>query len=239
MKRIFAVLLVWSLLPSCVPALSQNLSSSARRNPYFTDLLNGMSFVRPESQVEGDPYLERHWNQSIITVYESKEPAAGYYTRYNLYTNTLEILMERGPVGLDVTRVNFLETKDSLSGVKKQFTNAREYTIDGIPMIGLVEVLVDGQVSLLRRTGLVITPPNYNAALNAGSRNTRITKTSELLYAFGADARKVKSRKKFFASFGKDSAWLEKYASDNKLSHDSERHLIALLTHYNETFGKQ
>ncbi len=211
-------------------AVGQNLSTASRRNPMFTDLMNGLPIARPVSGVEGDPYLNSIWRRATVKIYDMEEEISSYKVQYNIYFDELAFQLPTGVKAIDGTRVkSFVFTGDTTG----TFINAKAYNMDGTPLRGFFELLVDGPSPLLKKFYVIVKDPDYHPALSSGSRNTRITKHSDLYYAKGEEVYEVKGKKKLLASFGDKADAMEKFMKDNSLYANEERSLIAIFTHYN------
>ncbi len=218
------------LLVSCFAA-GQNLSPASRTTPIMTNLLNGMPIVRPPSNVVGNIYYDERWRMSSFTLYENKETIEGYPIRYNIYFDELDVNTNTGERALESSRVKSFVLRDSI--ITNSFTNAREYTLDEVPLKGFLEVLVDGQVQLLKRFYLIVKDPDYNPAIGSGSRDTRILTHSDLYYARENKMFEIKGKKKLFASFGDKAAEVESFMKTNSVTASTQEGMVKIFTFYN------
>lgn len=209
---------------------TQNLSAGARRTPVFTDLMNGMPITRPASRVLGDPFLSSKWNATSISLYDVEEEIEGYNTRYNLYFDEMEYQTPEGIKVLGGSRVKSFSYKDSLAS---RYVNAKDYLFDGTPLTGFFEVLVDGPAPLLKKYYVFIKEPDYNPALSAGSRDTRIVKYADLYCANGNQVIKVKRKKDMMAFFGDKAEHMKEYMKKYSLFLGEETHVRVIFKHYN------
>ncbi|CAN5490011.1 hypothetical protein BH10BAC4_BH10BAC4_01830 [soil metagenome] len=172
---------------------AQNLSAGARVMPMAESLLNGLPISRPASNVIGDIYLNSKPNHSTITLYENNQVMEGYLVRYNIYHNELDVTTQNGERALESSRIKSFVLRDLQTNT---FVNARDYNLDGVPFLGFLELLVDGPTPLFKFTYLIIKNPDYQPALNTGSRDTRILKDDKFFYANGKELYETKSKKK-------------------------------------------
>jgi hypothetical protein len=231
-QAVASLLAVFALVLTTA-AFSQNLSAGARRNVLFTDLMNGLPISRPSVGIQGDPFLYPQWRLTTIVLYEVENPVSGYYTRYNLHFDELDFKTRMDVRAIDGSRIKSFEFKDSVSNV---FLNASEFTLADVPLKGFVEVLVDGPVRLVKRRYVLVKDPDYNPALNSGSRDVKIIKQSELYYLKDGQLFEVKGKKKLLAFFGDKSPEMEKFMKVNALFPNDEKSLIRIFTHYNSLF---
>ena len=227
------IILSTALMLAFFHITAQNLAPQTRRTPLTSDLFNGMPIVRPPSEVQGDVYFDTHWSMAAFNLYNASETLEGYYSRYNIHAYEFEIRTQQGTKGLSGDRVKNFTLKDSINGALRSFINAKDFKLDDTPLTGFFQVLSTGPALLVKRYYLLVKKPDYNPALNAGSRDTRIIRQSELFYVMGSQAHRVKSKKKLLASFGDKAAAMETYMQNNSLS-TSEEDLRKIFNHYNE-----
>jgi hypothetical protein len=209
---------------------AQNLSAGARRTPVFTDLMNGMPITRPASRVLGDSYLASAWNVTSISLYNVEEKIEGYRTRYNLYFDEMEYQTPEGVKVLGGSRIKSFSYKDS---VASRYVNAKDYLLEGTPLVGFFEVLVDGPAPLLKKYYVLVKDPDYNPALSAGSRDTRIVRYSDLYCAKGNQIIKAKRKKDMMAFFGDKADHMKDYMKRNGLFPGEETNLRVIFQYYN------
>ena len=223
-----SLLLFFLFLP--FPGPAQNLSPASKTTPIFTNLLNGMPIVRPPSNVVGNIYFDETWRTSTFTMYADNQTVDGYKVRYNIYFDELDVKTNTGERALESSRVKSFVLKDSASNA---FVNAKGYTLDGVPLKGFLEVLVDGPVPFLKRYYLIVKDPDYNPAIGAGSRDTKISTHFDYYYARGKEMTEIKNKKNMLASFGDKSAEVEKFMKINSISASSQDGMVKIFTFYN------
>jgi hypothetical protein len=233
--RSLPLLCVWVIFPAVLLfspyfACGQNLSAGARRTPVFTDLMNGMPISRPASRVLGDPFLASKWNVTSITLYGVEEKIEGQQTRYNLYFDEMEYQTTEGIRVLGGSRIKSFSYKDS---VASRYVNAKEYLFEGTPLVGFFEVLVDGPAPLLKKYYVLLKDPDYNPALNAGSRDTRILRYSDLYCAKGNQVIRAKRKKDMMAFFGDKAEHMKEYMKRHSLFLGDEANLRVIFQYYN------
>ena len=226
--KLASALFIFLLLPCSIQA--QNLSPASKITPIMTNLLNGMPIVRPPSNVVGNIYFDERWRPSSFTLYENKETIEGYPIRYNIYFDELDVKTNNGERALASSKVKSFILRDS---VTNSFINAQEYTLDEVPLKGFLEVLVDGPVQLLKRFYLIIKDPDYNPAIGAGSRDTRISMHFDFYYASENKMFEIKGKKKLLASFGNKASEVETFMKANSVSASSPEGMVKIFTYYN------
>ncbi|WP_339880690.1 carboxypeptidase-like regulatory domain-containing protein [uncultured Algoriphagus sp.] len=196
--------------------------------------------IPPEAtKVEGNNYLDSKWNTASLLLYRDQKLLEGYRVRFNITSNLFEVI---APESSQVTtmpglRVQNLVWVDSMYMVPRYFVNGMDFLDEGSPISGFFEILVDGELPLMRRTMAIFKESNYNTALMMGNRNHQIIKRNIYYYLVGKDVIEVPSnRKKLFAIFGDKEEEMKEYVNSNELSIKDPSTLFKLFTHYNSQY---
>jgi hypothetical protein len=187
----------------------------------------------PPGDVVGDVYLDSKWNLGSIMVDEKKTLVEGYPMKYDLKSQNIEIKTSSGIRVLGVKNVAHMVWLDSITRQPRYFVNAARYKEDGVPMIGLMEVLFDGEKALLKKTKLNVRQPTYVPAMDVGSRDTKLYKKSAYYYNNGTEVVEIKSKKKFIDSLGDHGSEVGQYMKENRLDVKTETDLVKIFEFYN------
>lgn len=196
--------------------------------------------IAPDAvRVEGNNYLDKKWNTASLLLYRDQKILEDYRVRYNITANQFE-LMEPESNNVSVMmglRIQNLVWVDSAYKVPRYFVNGIDFLDQGVPISGFFEVLVDGQLPLMRRTEAIFKESNYNTALMLGNRNHKIIKRNTYFYLEGKNVIEVPSnRKKLMVLFGNKAEDMEKFINDNSLPTREPSALFQIFTHYNSKF---
>ena len=196
--------------------------------------------IAPEAKkVEGNNYLDQKWNTASLLLYRDQELLEGFRVRYNIISNMFEIMEpENNLVSvMPGLRIQNFVWVDSTYKVPRYFVNGMDFKDEGSPIAGFFEVLVDGELPLMRRTMAVFKESNYNTALMVGNRNDQIIKRNVYYFLEGKDVIQMPtSRKKIFAVFGDQAEDMSDYAEKNGIDLKDPSGLFQLFTHYNSQF---
>ncbi len=154
-----------------------NVSRLLVERPNMTG--NTIYGIAPEpKRVEGNFYLDPKWNLASILLYREHSVLEGFRVRYNINSNTFELMEpEKNRVStMPGSRIQNIVWMDSAYQVPRYFVNGMDFKDDGVPVSGFFEVVVDGELPLMRRTIAVFKESNYNTALMVGNRNDQIIK---------------------------------------------------------------
>jgi hypothetical protein len=197
-----------------------------------------MLFGLPASSgnVIGDNYLSPNWCNSKIQLYENGKIIAGFPVKYDLKSEVIEIKSKDGIKVLATSKVKTFVILDSIFGGERYFVNARELRLVGTPLTGFLEVIVDGNTPLLKKTYLFAKEPTYNPALDIGSHDTKILKKEKFYFSKGKELNKIQGKKSLSTAFGEHNAEMNEYIKTNKLSTDEQIGLQRIFEFYNSKY---
>ncbi|GAB3226635.1 carboxypeptidase-like regulatory domain-containing protein [Algoriphagus aestuariicola] len=201
---------------------------------------NAIYGIPPEpKKVEGNFYLDNKWNVASILLYREQTVLEGFRVRYNINSNTFELMEpEKNLVTtMPGLRIQNIVWMDSTYKVPRYFVNGMDFRDEGVPISGFFEVIVEGQLPLMRRTIAVFKESNYNTALMVGNRNDQIIKRNVYYYLKGKDLFEVpKKRKDLFPIFGEKAEEMENFVSTNEIDLKKTGSIFQLFTYYNSLF---
>jgi len=173
----------------------------------------------PEGKVIGDTYLSTEWKRSVILLYDKNKLIEGFPARYDIKADELDVKGASGVKVLEGRKVKSFMWMDSSRTDPYYFVNAKEFKVDGVPLIGFYEVLVDGNAPLFKKMNITIKKADYNVTLAMGSRDDKILKNPAYYLADGNTAYEIPNSKKKFLQLLKSKAdEVESYMESNGLS---------------------
>ncbi len=226
MKGLFLVLVVtsmvsgayaqWAIPPNMRAQNTLTRLSEPIRGMSSADLLYGIP-MEP-GKVIGDNYLDKKWNTANILLYQSETMIEGYPVKYDVKNDLLEIQSRSGIKVLEGKKIKNLVWVDSITTQPHYFVNGAEYRYENSKLLGLLEVIVDGEFTLLKRAEVNTKKPNYNAALDVGSKDTKIYFKDVFLYARGKDLFVIKNKDDVLEAAGDRSTEVEAFIKENKIN---------------------
>jgi hypothetical protein len=181
-----------------------------------SDILYGIPL--PVGNMIGDNYLDKKWNVATILLYQSEAMIEGYPVKYDIKANLIEIKTIAGIKVLDVNKVRSLVWKDSVTHDTHFFINAAEYKKNGAALTGLLEVMVDGNRPLMKKTELYVKKPTYNPALDMGTRDYRIYQRHSYLCSKDGELYEITSKADILSCAGGQGAGIETFLKENKVN---------------------
>lgn len=195
-----------------------------------SDILYGIPL--PPGNVVGDVYFDKKWNAGSIMLYETETLIEGYPMKYDVKSEVLEIKSKAGVKILDTRKIKSLVWKDSLTNIPHYFINGAEFKLEGVPVKGLLEVLVDGKTPLIKRDQIFVKEPTYNVAMGSGSRDTKIYHKVSYYYISNSELIKVKGKKEII-KISSNPVATEEYFKSNKINLGKEAGLIKAFEYLN------
>jgi len=184
----------------------------------------------PPGEVKGDVYLDEQWNIGNVML-ETGVVLERYNLRYDLKSQMLEIQTSMAVKLLDCKMLKTVVWKDAVA--TRFFVNASGYKLDGVPLVGILEVLSDGKKPLMRRSTVHVKRPDYVPALDVGSRDATIYKKTDLFWTVDGNLTEVKGKKAILAALSDKSAEVEAYIDKNKLGTKKDEEIARIFDFYN------
>ena len=208
-------------------AAERVMNWNAKAGGNVTNIING--FDERVSETTGNVYLDEEWHSGNIYL-KSGHNIKNLSLRYNLYSNYLEINYNGKIKVLDVNKLEKFE----LVGPEyiKVYKSASLYQLKDTPLLGILEEMVPGHFSLVKKIDLKIKKPTYIEAFDVGSKNTKINKDSKLYISNNGNLYKI-YRKKNYTIFNNHIDQLKKFIEKNKLKFKREKDAIKILEFYN------
>jgi hypothetical protein len=183
-------------------------------------------------QVVGDVYLTNDWKKTLLQVYKTDKVIGTYSCKLNLYTKQIEIKDGANVKFIDNDKIRSLAIAEG--DTKKYLVSGKDYLLDQAPLTDFLEVLVDGSLPLFQRTTLVVVRPNYNQALNIGSKDTKLVKKESLFLAKEKTLIPVKGIKKNYEKIFENKAdEVRKFVRRKSIKLSKKEDLITLFEFYN------
>jgi len=181
-----------------------------------SDMLYGIPMA--PGNVVGDNYLNKNWNAATILLYQSETMIEGFPVKYDIKNDLIEIKTKSGVKILGCDKIRNLVWIDSVNAQPHYFVNASEFKKDGVEFRGLLEVLVDGKLPLLKKTEIYIKQPTYNAAMDAGSKDTKIFQRETIFSAKDKNLIKIKNKSDILAIAGDREKETTSFIKENKIN---------------------
>jgi hypothetical protein len=247
MRKVFGVLLgaLIFLQPSDLRAQDTLTTSRAISGQSALNRLagnNGIGSARtiseiplPEKRTLGTNYLNEQWQDTNIALYEGNMMIERCPMKYDIKLNELDIKTNTVVKALDGGKVRSFAWKDSESGEIFHFTNGKNLDPK---LMGMFQVLAEGNMIFVKRTELVVKKADYNVQLNVGDQNDHIVKNDKFYFFKEKGLVPLpKNKAKFLEVFGQYKDAVRNYMKANSLGISKQQDLVMIANYYNTLNG--
>jgi hypothetical protein len=176
-------------------------SNAIRQFTHVNTLTNGGIIYQipsmDEVKINGSCYLDSRWGKSSVRFYNLKTLFEGHFMRFDIYKNEFEFKIGNDVKVIPGEKIEDVIWVDSLTNITREVFNSSNYTIKGKKSFGFFEILEDDSIKLLKKIDLVVKEPDYNLALNVGSKNYKILRKVTYYYLIGREITQIKNKKSF------------------------------------------
>ena len=102
-----------------------------------------------------------------------------------------------------------------------------------MPYLGFFQILAEGELTLLKKTDVILKEADRSSHHNAGNIDNKLLKRPELFYATDDRALKLPGKGKLTNIFETRREEMKKFIKTNEIDFDKDNHLIALFDYYN------
>ncbi len=185
--------------------------------------------------LRGLPFIHKKWEKGRLLLKDKNITGIG--VRYNAYYDRIELLKGNKAYSIfeqdKVKRIELLN-KDSL--INQIFIYTAHINTNGEKESGYFQLLIDGEISLLKRYTCKIKKPNFSYSMRSGHRNPRYVHTEKYYIKKSKDsiAKPIEMKwDEFFAYFGSKAKKMKDYARKIDLSPANEKDLMLILRYAN------
>lgn len=197
-----------------------------------TGMFNKITTAAPG--VVGDAFLNNSFSEATFLMFEGEKIIGGYRAKYDILRDDFYLLHQNVVRVLNGTSVRNFLLVDSLNRAKSFFINGSLLKDEaGAPLSGFYEVLADGPSALLKKTNAVVKAADFHPALNVGSKDHRVIKTTSFFYSTNDVVSKIPSSKNLAKAFPQQTEEMTKFIKVNGLSLKEERDLKKVFEYYN------
>lgn len=189
--------------------------------------------LEKSSIVEGSFFINNNWSVGNVSLYSGKA-IKGMPLKYNLRDEVL-LLLDENQVSrlLRDDQIEKFEWFDSEKNKNVLYTNCLDYELNGVPMVGFLEVLTAGKVDLLLYRTLTLQEGYYSVTHDAGQLNDEY-KINEFFYLSSEKALfEIKNKKSLYEYAGDHSSEIKSYAKKQGLRLKDPDDLTKLINYYN------
>lgn len=203
-------------------------------------------FDNSKGSIEGTSYLNKDFRMANVFFYPRiiKTPQGqtrldtipNAPIRINIKDNDVEFIVGDPTASELATKVlpgTLIKSLTFLDGDKETLKNCSEFFADK-SIKGFLRVLGEGKYNFYEYASIIVKQPDYNVAMNVGSKDTRILQDKKIMALKGKDLVITSSKKDFFEIFGDEAATAEKLMKTTNLSFKKADDVARLLSQMNK-----
>ena len=200
-------------------------------NPYITAGDQTTSVSVFDIRQPGTYYYDTKWNTGHIYL-NSGDSLVGYYVRYDLIRNHLEVLWDDRKVGIYGTNISGFSWFDPTVQDVRSFVSKLQFQFsDDTEVATFLEILQDGEVTLLKSKTVISRYQATSPSVVQDNYSSETNILSDYFLARGKEVFHVSGRKKTLTFLSSDK--LEEYVREENLNFRIEDQLIQIIAYYN------
>lgn len=183
----------------------------------------------PAGKVINDFYFDTKWNQSSFTLYGVEKNVVGHFVKYDVRNERIEVRTVEGVRTVETAKIKSLAWVDSITRKPFYFVNVNEFKKGEVKFDGLIEVLNEGKIALLKRTNLIVEKPDYNVALGVGSLDEKLKRQVSYYIARDQKLYKVNGKESLLEMFKPKEKSIEDFIKTQKIKTKREDDLLKVV----------
>ncbi len=187
----------------------------------------------PKTSSLGNYYYTDNWNAGNIYL-TNGEVIRGYYLRYEIVRNQVELIVDRDIRVLNGDRVKHFEWYDPKQFRVLQFSNSSDFKFtEGIPS-SFLEILVDGEAKLLKRTLIKSLRGTTSPTLVANTKASTIEQFELFYIVIAGTAHEIAGNKQTkLELFGDKYEQIKEFVKTNNIRLNNQEQFIEVTKFYN------
>ena len=196
--------------------------------------------------VTGDVYFDPEWHKASVVFYhellqnydpKAPDSIAGYQLRVDLNDQVVEFKLKDGVKALEASAIKKIYLNQHANN-PMVLVNTRELNTSETDLKGFVELLSEGNLTVVKYTYLKLKAPTYNVALDVGEKDAQILKKTDYYYldkkGSGKNLAKFKpGKKKLLELMHTRRSQMEKFFDEKSLNVRKDDDLRQALQYYN------
>lgn len=185
-----------------------------------SDIVNGVAPTGGD--IIGSPYLYDAYLPGEIKLDYQENPIKSDKIKLHLFANYIELIRDGKEFVVDGVKVNSLILGDSY------YINADNFSNKSEPVVGFFKILTEGKASLHAYYYINVKKPDYNAALDVGSKDYELLKKTEYYLNVNNKMIRINNKKDIYALFENDKSPIKDYIRAERINFSDESDLKKL-----------
>jgi hypothetical protein len=192
-------------------------------------------------ELDGSSYADSTWKEGSFIFYptsnEKSDTVHGFTLRYDVYKAEVDILHKNNQFAATTDMLKGFFYKETVKVAHHYFINMNDYKGEAEDLKGFAEVLSNGRMKLFKYYFTTLKKPDFNPALNVGSKNYKLVHKTQYYFGSGKVLQKLDSGKAAYICeqvFSNKSGVMQEYAKKQGLNTKKEEDLIKTFDYYNQ-----
>jgi hypothetical protein len=195
-------------------------------------------------ELEGSSYADSTWKQGSFIFYPTEkglnkksDTVHGFTLRYDVHKAEVDILHKNKCFAATTDMLKGFFYKENIKVASHYFVNMNDYKGEVEDLKGFAEVLSNGRMKLFKYYSTALKNPDFNPALNVGSKNYKLVHKTQYYFGTGKILQKLDSGKAAYIAeqaFSNRSGVMQEYAKKQGLNTKKEEDLIKMFDYYNQ-----
>lgn len=182
---------------------------------------------------EGSFFINEDWYIGSVSMTDGRV-FENVPLKYNLRDELLHILDTTNTTRvINSNRIGHFEWFNFQDKKNNRFVNAGAYRLEGVPLTGIAEILVQGEASLIIYRKLVIQKGMYSVIHDAGQKEDEFIINDFFYIQLGSELNRIKNKKSLDGLFAGQQESMEDFIRENHLNVKNADHLSRIVSHYN------
>lgn len=164
----------------------------------------------------GNPYLYANYQSGGFKLIGKNTTYTAKQMRYNALYNYLEVMQDGVVQVIDVDKLSTMYV--NVAGKKMYYINVTQYKQPGKHLTGLFQLVLNGEVKLLKQTNAYLKKATYNVALNVGQNYDEIKQKETYYFSKGSQVHKLNSKRSILKFFKNTSFQAKTYVKKHRLN---------------------
>jgi hypothetical protein len=192
---------------------------------------------RPKPVILGSSFLNDHFAYTSFLTTGGKKSQT-YFAKYNMLFDEFLVVRDGAYYALSGKEVLSFSWVDSLRYSPHRFVRFDLFKTPRPSTAKFVEILAEGKLTLAKATEAVVADPNYNVALDAGRRDTKIFTKEILFYVRNDTAYTMPAVKQIPMIFESQRQFMTQFIDINSIDLKNEVDLAAVFEFYNDRVAR-
>lgn len=188
----------------------------------------------PRPTLVGNSFINNCFSETTFLL-QGEEMSEVCFAKYDLVVDEFLVMKGRRFYSLPGKKVLSFVAKDSIENTEHRFVRSSFFTSGSLTRENsFFEIVVDGELPLVKVIQVTVQDPNYNIALDVGRRDYKVFRKEIFGTITDGSLEPLPPNRQISSLFGVHAELIQKCIEINGLDLRDENHLAAVFDLYNE-----